>query len=92
MTTSKTTMSLKVDKTLKQDAEAVAERIGLPLGTVINGFLRTFVREERVEFIAPNVPNKHLESYIAEARREYAAGDVSDTFTNAADFAASLDV
>jgi antitoxin component of RelBE/YafQ-DinJ toxin-antitoxin module len=43
---------------LKKEAQEVSREIGLPLGTIINAYLRDFVREKRVVFSSPPTPNK----------------------------------
>ena len=45
-----TTISARIDDTLKDDAEKIAENIGLSLSAVINVFLRRFVMEQGFPF------------------------------------------
>jgi antitoxin component of RelBE/YafQ-DinJ toxin-antitoxin module len=42
----KTLLTVKVDKNLKADAQVTADRLGLPLGTIINAFLMQLVRDQ----------------------------------------------
>ena len=79
-TNTKTLLTVKTDKALKKAAEATAARVGLPLGTVVNGFLRNFVAEQRIEFAAPLVPNAKTRRIIDEARREFRAGKAYGPF------------
>ena len=44
------TMSLRTDKKLKEQASALAKKMGMPLSTLINGFLHQFVRDKEVHF------------------------------------------
>lgn len=44
------TVSARVDDTLKDQAEQIAERIGLNLSSIINVFLRRFVMEQGFPF------------------------------------------
>jgi len=46
----KTVLNVKTDKALKIKAQKVAKDIGLPLGTIVNHYLREFVKEKRVVF------------------------------------------
>jgi len=87
----KTTISVKVDKKLKQEAEETARRVGLPLGTVVNGFLRNFVHEQRIEFSAPFVPNVRTRKIIEEALREHAAGKSFGPYESVEDMFDALD-
>ena len=50
-------MNIKTDKILKKEAQETAKELGLPLSTVVNAYLREFVREKRVVFSAPLTPN-----------------------------------
>ena len=81
-TNTKTLLTVKTDKTLKKAAEETAARVGLPLGTVVNGFLRNFVSEQRIEFSAPLIPNARTRKIIDEARKEFAAGKAYGPFEN----------
>lgn len=44
----KTVLNVKVDQKLKQDAQAVAKAIGLPISTVVSAGLKEFVRTRSV--------------------------------------------
>jgi len=76
----KTLLTVKVDKKLKEKAQKTAERVGLPLGTVVNGFLRQFVRDKRIVF-SEETPTVYLERLLIEAEKEIARGDISPAFT-----------
>ena len=43
-----TILNIKTEKELKQEAQGLASEFGMPLTTVINSFLRQFVRERRI--------------------------------------------
>jgi addiction module RelB/DinJ family antitoxin len=57
----KTILNIKTDKKVKEEAQKVARELGLPLGTIINAYLRDLVREKRVLFSVPPAPNKRLQ-------------------------------
>ena len=86
----KTLLTVKTDKKLKKAAERTAARVGLPLGTVVNGFLRSFVTEQRIEFSAPLAPNARTRKIIDEARREFAAGKAHGPYGSAEEMFRSL--
>ena len=48
MTNQNTTLLLKTTKALKNEASLVAKELGVPLTTVINAYLRQFVREREI--------------------------------------------
>lgn len=85
----KTLLTLKIDKKLKAKAQKTAELIGLPLGTIINGFLRQFVMDKRITFSTPLTPTPYLRKILAEAEKERDE-DASPTFDNAEDAIAYL--
>ena len=68
-----TTMLIKMDKGLKTKAQNLAKEMGLPLGTLVNNYLKTFVIDRQVVFTAP-MPNKKTIKAIEEARRDIKTG------------------
>ncbi len=83
-------MLIKTKKDLKIKAQKLAKEMGLPLGTLVNNYLRSFVVERRVIFDAPFVPNKKTARAIDQARKDYKAGkNISGPFT-AKEFVAHL--
>ncbi len=42
--------TFRIDKSLKPEFEKVCSEMGLPMGTMINIFVKTVVREQRVPF------------------------------------------
>lgn len=77
-TNTTTVMSVKTDKKLKAKAQKLAKDMGFPLGTLINAFLRQFVRDEAVSFtMAPQPPytmSKKLEEELAEIHEDIKQG------------------
>ena len=55
-------------------AQEVAGEIGISLGTLINIFLKQFVRTKEVNFSASYKPTPYLMKAIAKAEKEYAGG------------------
>jgi len=85
-----TILNVKTDKKLKADAKGVAEELGVPLSTVINAFLKQFVRDKEITLSANQYrPTPYLERILEEAELEYKAGKVKK-FDNADDFIAAL--
>lgn len=70
----KTLITVKTDKSLKQAAQEIASEIGMPLGTLINSFLKQFVRTKEVNFSVSYKPSPYLARVIAEADKEYKEG------------------
>ena len=51
-----TTITIKTDKKLHRDAKKTARELGIPLTTVINAYLKDFVREKTFSVSARPVP------------------------------------
>ena len=80
-----TILNIKTDKKLKAEAKKVSEELGVPLSTVINAFLKKFVREKEITLSAnPLRPTPYLEQILEEARAEHEAGQAR-TFKNGDD-------
>ncbi len=87
----KTILNIKTDKQLKDDARAVASKIGVPLSTVVNSFLKQFVRDEEVTFSAKNYRmTPYLEILVEEAQEDYKKRKTSGPFNTPEDFIAHL--
>lgn len=76
----KTLISFKTDKTLRDETKAVAKDLGIPLSTAFNAFLKQFVRDRSITLSDNDTPNAFLASCIREARTEYAAGSTDGPF------------
>lgn len=70
----KTLLTIKTDKTMKEAAQNVAEEIGVPLSTVVNAFLKQFVRDKEVSFSASYKPSAYLREMIAITEKDYKEG------------------
>jgi addiction module RelB/DinJ family antitoxin len=73
-TNTKTLITVKTDKTLKKAAQEVAEEIGISLGTLINIFLKQFVRTKEINFSVSYKPTPYLMKVIEEGMKEYSEG------------------
>ncbi len=72
-----TILNIKTDKKLKANAQKVAGELGVPLSTVMNAFLKQFVRDKEITFSAnEHRPTPYLIGLIEEARAEYESGNV----------------
>ena len=79
----KTILNFKVDKKLKESAKNTAQKLGIPLSTVMNAFLRQFVNEKEVIFSLPAYkPSQLLMGIIKEAERDFNNGDIGGPFNS----------
>lgn len=77
-----TTVSFKIDKTLKKTAQDTATSMGIPLSTVISAFLKDFAATGRFEIVATEAMTPQMERLIEVFQDEIKAGEVSDKFTS----------
>ena len=63
-------MSIKTDRAVKERATRLAHEIGIPLGTIMNAYLRQFAVSGEVRFDVPLRPTKYLRDLIEESRQD----------------------
>lgn len=79
----KTQVNLKIDSSVKKNAQKRAKELGLSLSSVVNATLSQFARTGVLELSTAPRMTAHLEELVAEARKEYLAGQTSGPFTTA---------
>lgn len=88
----KTVINIKIDPPLKHKASQMAARLGLPLGTVVNNYLRQFVRERRVIFEEGLTPNKATTKRLLAIEKDITQGkNLSPVFNSTEEFYRHLD-
>ena len=85
-----TTMTIKIDKSLKASAQATAAAIGIPISTLISMYLKDFSATGRIDITAGEQMTPQTERIIEAFRREVASDDLSPIFTNVDDAVAYL--
>lgn len=65
-----TTLLVKTDKKLKQEAQKLAKGMGIPLSAVINESLRTFVVSKQASFRASLMPNAKTSKSLRRILRD----------------------
>ncbi|TSC77533.1 MAG: Uncharacterized protein G01um101433_560 [Parcubacteria group bacterium Gr01-1014_33] len=63
-------INIKTDPKLKKALKEVARELGLPVGTIINAYLRELVRERRVVFSAPPSLNQRTKRLLEGIDRD----------------------
>ena len=87
----KTLLSIKVDTEVKKKMKRFAEKIGIPLSTLINANLKETLREQRVSFALPLRPNAKTAKLLRRAHEDYKKGrNISPAFETAKDAVAYL--
>ena len=88
----KTTTSIKLDRSIKDEASALAGELGLSLSSVVNATLAQFIRERRVVFTAAPEFNERTRKEFLEIRSDIKEGkNLSETFSGTQELFASLD-
>ena len=79
----KTVINLKVSKSLKREAQELADELGVPLTTVITVNLKEFVRSRSLNISALPRLKPEIEKELGEAIKDYRAGkNISGPFNN----------
>lgn len=83
-------INFKVDPKLKSQAQARAQKLGVPLSFVLTRQPNIFTAGGKVEIPAEPMSSQ-MEKIIARAEQEIAAGQTSGPFDNVEAFMAHLD-
>ena len=79
-------INIKTDKEVKEGAQGVAREMGIPLSTIINAYLKEFIRTREVRLVAPLKMTPNLERIIAIAKKDYKnKKNISPIFSSAQD-------
>ena len=76
----KTILNIKTDKAIKVEAQKTATELGVPLSTVVNSFLKQFVRDKKVTFSTYAKPSTSLQKIVADAREDLRSGKAIGPF------------
>lgn len=63
-------LNFKTDKGLKNEAKKIAGQLGLPLGTILNHYLKNFVNEQRLVFENHPTPSKKVSDELAQISKD----------------------
>ena len=86
-----TTLNIRTDKDVKEQAEKIFEALGLNMSTAVNIFLRQAIREKGIPFeVKLKYPNEATVEAILEGRT-IAYEDSILGYTNMDDLKAALD-
>ena len=79
----KTLLNIKTDREVKIEAQKIARELGVPLSTVINAYLKEFVREREVHLsLAPRMSHR-LEKLLEGVEKDIKTGrNLSQAFSS----------
>ena len=69
----KTILNVKTDVDVKLGAQKVAHALGLPLSTVVNAYLKEFIRNRGIAIALAPKMSKSLERLVARVERDIKA-------------------
>ena len=82
----KTMMSIKIDKELKEQAQAISKELGLSMSSVISNYLKKLVQEREVVFSQRLEPNDETKKVLKEiAQKGYEKDSVGFDSSQEAD-------
>lgn len=88
----KTMINIKTDKEVKEQAQKIAKEIGLPLSTVVNAYLKEFVRERAVRFSVEPEVRPEVGKLLKQASADYKKRkNITGPFKTAEEIDAYLD-
>lgn len=65
-----TTLTIKIDKSLKRNAQITANAIGIPLSTLINAYLKEIVSSGKVQFSATTAAPPQMKKIMAQVKTD----------------------
>ena len=71
-------INFKVDKATKRQAQKMAKQLGISLSSVINGYLKHFIKTKEVHFTLE--PTEYLKRALRESERDIREGKISPAF------------
>ena len=89
----KTVLNIKTDREVKEEAQKIARELGVPLSTVVNAYLKEFVREREVRLsLAPRMSSR-LEKLLEGVEKDIKKRkNLSSVFSSAAAINKHLDL
>ncbi len=87
----KTQINLKIDASVKKDAQRMASELGLSLSSLVNVTLKQFARTGTIELSSAPKMTAYLEDIVRESRAEFESTKAKGPFLTAEAMMKSLD-
>lgn len=87
----KTQVNLKIDSSVKKDAQKRASDLGLSLSSLVNVTLKQFARTGMIELSTAPKMTSYLEDIVKESRAEFRMGKAKGPFRTAEEMIKNLD-
>jgi len=87
----KTVINIKADKEVKERAQGVAQELGFPLSTIINAYLKQFIRTKEVHFFVEGKLKPAVKKRLDRLQKDVKEGkNLSPVFHSAEEMDAYL--
>jgi addiction module RelB/DinJ family antitoxin len=75
---------VKTDPKVKQEAQKTAAELGFSLSSIVNAFLRQFVKTKTIHFsVHDETPNEYLQELMRRAKEDRESGNAPPEFETA---------
>ena|SRR6266446_6635476 len=71
-----TSLHVKIEPTIKEQAQKTADELGLSLSGVVKALLRQFIRTKRLSVDLPEIPNARTRKSLKQSMEDIKAGRV----------------
>ena len=85
-----TSLHIKIEPTLKEQAQKTADELGLTLSAVTKALLKQFIRTKKLSVELPEIPNARTRAHLKQAEEDIKAGRTI-SFASAKEALAYLD-
>jgi addiction module RelB/DinJ family antitoxin len=84
LTMNNASLFVKTDPKIKQEAQETAAELGISLSSIVNAFLRQFVRTKTIHFsVDDEIPSPYLQELMRRGEEDLKAGNTSPKFKTA---------
>jgi addiction module RelB/DinJ family antitoxin len=80
-----TSIHVKLQADMKDQAQKTAEELGLSLSAVMKALLKQFIRTQRLSVGVGEEPSAYMIEALSQSDKEYRQDNTSPSFTNAKD-------
>jgi addiction module RelB/DinJ family antitoxin len=69
-----TSLHIKIEPAMKEQAQKTADELGLSLSAVMKALLKQFIRTRRLSVGGSEIPNEYLEKSLRQSEEDIKAG------------------
>ncbi|MEK7559532.1 MAG: type II toxin-antitoxin system RelB/DinJ family antitoxin [Patescibacteria group bacterium] len=80
-----TSIHVKIESDIKDQAQKTAEELGLSLSAVMKALLKQFIRTQRLSVGVGEEPSAYMIETLKKSDKEYKDGNTSPSFANVKD-------